>query len=273
MKSGLMLIPLVLIMLSWIATPQALAGDSASRLTGPATKNATSSESVFKDPFEDNFDESTENMDTVADPIEGFNRVMFSFNDKLYFWVFKPVAKGYRFVLPTPVRGSVKNFFYNLLGPVRFVNCLLQGKGTAAQAEFCRFVVNTTAGFLGFFNIVEDQPRFNPSAEDLGQTLGTYHVGNGFYIVWPVFGPSTLRDTAGSVGDWALNPFAFMKLVNVDAGALTSGTTNVAMYGVRSINTLSFHIGDYEALKNAALDPYEAFRNAYIQHRNSKIAQ
>jgi phospholipid-binding lipoprotein MlaA len=212
-------------------------------------------------------------MDTVADPIEGFNRVMFNFNDKLYFWVLKPVAKGYRFVLPTPVRGSVKNFFYNLLGPVRFVNCLLQGKGTAAQAEFCRFVVNTTAGFLGFFNIVEDQPRFNPSAEDLGQTLATYHVGNGFYIVWPVFGPSTLRDTAGGVGDWALNPFAFMKLVNVDAGALTSGTTNVAMYGVRSINTLSFHIGDYEALKNAALDPYEAFRNAYIQHRNSKIAQ
>jgi phospholipid-binding lipoprotein MlaA len=88
-----------------------------------------------------------------------------------------------------------------------------------------------------------------------------------------VFGFSTLRDTVGDVGDWALNPFSFMNLVNEDAGALTSGTTNVAMYGVRNINWYSFHIGDYEALKNAALDPYEAFRNAYIQRRNSLIAQ
>lgn len=156
---------------------------------------------------------------------------------------------------------------------MRFVNCLLQGKGKAAEAEFGRFVVNTTAGFLGFVNIVEDKPQFNPHQEDFGQTLAKYKVGNGFYIVWPVFGPSTLRDTVGSIGDWALNPFAFMQIVNVNAGALTSGTTNVAIYGVRTINTTSFHIGDYEALKNAALDPYEAFRNAYIQNRNSKIAQ
>ena len=77
----------------------------------------------------------------------------------------------------------------------------------------------------------------------------------------------------GSLGDWALNPVSFMQLVNVDAGALTSGTTNVAAYSVRIVNDTSFRIGDYEALKNAAMDPYEAFRNAYIQNRLSKIAQ
>jgi phospholipid-binding lipoprotein MlaA len=77
----------------------------------------------------------------------------------------------------------------------------------------------------------------------------------------------------GTIGDWALNPFSFMKLVNVDAGALTSDTTNVAMYGVQTINDTSFRIGDYETLKNASLDPYEAFRNAYIQNRSSKIAK
>ncbi len=227
----------------------------------------------FDDPFEDGYGDEDEAFDTVADPIAGFNRAMFVFNDKLYFWVLKPVASGYRVVLPTPVRVSVKDFFFNLLSPVRFVNCLLQGKWRAAEGEFCRFVVNTTAGCLGLFNVVRDKPSFNPPEEDFGQTLGHYAVGNGFYIVWPLFGPSTLRDTVGSIGDWALNPVSFMQLVNVDASGLTSSTTNVAAYGVRVINDTSFRIGDYEALKNAALDPYEAFRNAYIQNRRSKIAQ
>jgi phospholipid-binding lipoprotein MlaA len=187
--------------------------------------------------------------------------------------VLKPVASGYRVVVPTPVRVSVKNFFFNIQGPVRFVNCLLQGKWRPAESEFCRFMVNSTAGFLGLFNIVKDQPQFNPPEEDFGQTLGTYSVGNGFYIVWPLFGPSTLRDTAGTVGDWVLNPFSFMQLVNVDTEVLTSGTTSVAVYGVRIVNDTSFRIGDYEALKNSALDPYESLRNAYIQNRDSKIAR
>ena len=228
------------------------------------------------DPFADDKDpygEQDEMPQNIADPIAGFNRAMFTFNDKMYFWVLKPVASGYRVVLPTPVRVSVKNFFFNIVGPVRFVNCLLQGKLRAAEGEFCRFVVNSTAGFVGLFNPVKDKPQFNPTDEDFGQTLGSYNVGNGFYIVWPVFGPSTVRDTVGSIGDWALNPFSFMQLVNVDAGAITSGATNVGIYGVRTVNDTSFRIGDYESLKNAALDPYEAFRNAYIQNRISKIAQ
>jgi phospholipid-binding lipoprotein MlaA len=203
----------------------------------------------------------------------GFNRAMFVFNDKLYFWVLKPVASGYRVVVPTPVRTSIENFFHNLLTPVRLVNCLLQGKGQAAEGELGRFVLNTTMGVLGLFDPAKNYPEYNPPEEDLGQTLGYYSVGNGFYLVWPMFGPSTLRDTVGSIGDWALNPFTFMQLVNADAGALTSDTTNVIAFSVRTVNRLSFRIGDYEALKQAALDPYEAFRNAYIQNRNSKIAR
>ena len=256
-----------------------VAGSSGEDASGHPAGDEPAIETVSDpfDPFdrdgEDVFKDTDESSQAVADPIEGFNRAMFTVNDKLYFWVLKPTASGYRFVVPTPVRSSVKNFFYNLLGPVRFVNCLVQGKWRAAEGEFCRFAVNTTAGMLGFFDPAKDNPRMNSHEEDFGQTLGYYDVGNGFYIVWPLFGPSTLRDTVGAVGDWALNPFAFMKLVNVDAGALTSDTTNVAMYGVRTVNDVSFRIGDYEALKKAALDPYEAFRNAYIQNRNSKIAR
>ncbi len=227
----------------------------------------------FDDPSGDIFGEEGDMLQTVADPIVGFNRVMFVFNDKVYFWVLKPVATGYRVVVPTPVRVSIRNFFFNLMMPVRLVNCLLQGKGKNAEGELGRFVFNTTMGVLGLFNPAQHYPEYNPPVEDLGQTLGHYAVGNGFYIVWPVFGPSTLRDTMGSVGDWALNPLSFMQLVHVEAGELTSGTTNMIVSGVRTVNDTSFRIGDYETLKNSALDPYEAFRNAYIQSRDSKIAQ
>ncbi len=240
-------------------------------------ESAESQEEVLFDPFddglEDPFEEGQPMMETVSDPIVGFNRAMFVVNDKLYFWVLKPVASGYKVVVPTPVRLGVKNFFFNLLMPVRLVNCLLQGKFKAAEGEFGRFAVNSIIGVGGIFNPAGDYPELNPPEEDMGQTFGHYGAGNGFYIVWPVLGPSTLRDTVGGLGDWVLNPFSFMKLVDLDAGVLTSDVTSVVVYGVRTVNDTSFRIGDYEALKNAALDPYEAFRNGYIQNRNSKIAQ
>jgi phospholipid-binding lipoprotein MlaA len=238
--------------------------------SGPVDANPVD---PFDDELEDPFAKEDDVLQTVADPIAGFNRVMFTFNDKLYFWVLKPAAIGYRTVVPTPVRVSVKNFFFNLLMPIRLVNCLLQGKVKAAGGELGRFFINSTVGLAGFLDPAERYPELNPPPEDLGQTLGYYTVGNGIYIVWPLFGPSTLRDTMGSIGDWAMNPVSFMQLVNVDAGALTSGTTNAVAYGVRTVNDTTFRIGDYETLKNAAMDPYEAFRNAYIQNRISKIAQ
>ncbi len=276
MKPGqLFLIMMVVVLIgstAWVNPPVAASADPP-----PDDDAAASADSVPFDPFDDpsgdSFGDKDLMLQAVADPLVGFNRTMFVVNDKLYFWVLKPVASGYREVVPTPVRVSVKDFFFNLLAPVRFVNCLFQGKWRSAEGEFCRFVVNSTAGCLGLFNLVRDNPSFNPPEEDLGQTLGYYRIGNGFFIIWPLFGPSTLRDTVGSLGDWVLNPVSFMQLVNVDAGELTSTTTNVVAYSVRIVNDTSFRIGDYETLKNAALDPYEAFRNAYIQNRLSRIAQ
>ena len=276
MKPRLLFLLLVVFLLmgsmAWANPPEA-----ATAMPPPEDDAVAPAEPVFFDPFDDDgediYGDDDEMLQTVADPIAGFNRAMFVFNDKLYFWVLKPVASGYRFVVPTPVRVSIKNVFFNLLMPVRLVNCLLQGKGKAAEGEFGRFVVNSVIGVGGVFNPAKNYPELNPPTEDLGQTLGRYAVGNGFYIVWPVFGPSTLRDTVGSIGDWALNPISFMQLVNVDAGALTSSATNVSVFVVRTVNSTSFRIGDYEDLKSAALDPYEAFRDAYIQNRISKIAR
>ncbi len=200
----------------------------------------------------------------IADPLAPWNKVMFQFNDKLYFWILKPVAKGYRAVVPQVVRNSVKNFFVNLAFPARFVNSLLQAKDQNATDELGRFLFNSTVGVLGFWDAAgKFYPDLNPVSEDLGQTLGRYRMGNGFYIVWPVLGPSTLRDSVGLFGDRFLNPVTYVEPTEASLG----------INAYDKVNGLSFHIGDYEALKDAALDPYEAFRNAYIQYRSKKVAE
>jgi phospholipid-binding lipoprotein MlaA len=200
---------------------------------------------------------------SIADPLSGLNRALFQFNDKLYFWALKPIAQGYKAVIPTPVRQGVQNFFHNLGAPVRIVNCFLQGKMGAAASEMCRFVYDTTFGILGFWDPAKDYPHLNPPEEDFGQTLGLFGVGNGIYLVLPFLGPSTLRDTVGLGGDYFLTPTAY-----IDPAALAW-----SLKAEDSVNDLSFRIGQYEELKDAAIEPYTSFKDGYIQYRNKKISQ
>ncbi len=210
------------------------------------------------DLFDDEFEEDKVQ---VADPLAFWNRAMFHFNDKFYFWILKPVAKGYRAVIPSTVRIGVRNFFTNLTTPIRLVNCILQWKWQAANAESVRFLLNSTVGVLGFGNPAKKYPKLNPSEEDSGQTLGAYGIGNGFYIVWPFLGPSTLRDSVGLVGDFFLNPVFYVEPMEAAVG--------IKAYEI--VNETSFKIGDYESLKKAAINPYDALRDVYIQHRKSKV--
>jgi phospholipid-binding lipoprotein MlaA len=204
-----------------------------------------------------------EEIITVADPFAPWNRIMFRFNDKLYLRVLKPVAEEYKSVTPTPMRVGVRNFFDNLTAPIRVVNCLLQGKIFSAEMELTRFLINSTAGILGIRDAAAKMFLFpKPSEEDLGQTLGTYGIGNGCYIVWPILGPSTLRDSVGTFGDRFLNPIAHIDLS-------PGGVIGVTAF--ETVNETSFRIGDYEAIKDAAIEPYEAFRDAYLQYRKNKI--
>jgi len=200
----------------------------------------------------------------IADPFAPINRAVFHFNDKLYFWLLKPVAKGYKAVIPQPVRTGVKNFFHNLGTPVRLVNCILQGKTESTGKELSRFIVNTTIGFLGFGDPAKSKFKIDPADEDFGQTLAFYGVGDGFYIVWPFLGPSTLRDTAGMGADYFLDPLYYSELTLLESAGLSA---------CDKVNALSFRIGDYEALKEAAFDPYDSFRNFYLQYRQKKIAE
>ena len=218
---------------------------------------------------EDDFDYGMEDVPTaeqveIADPLEPFNRAMFTFNDRLYFWVLKPVAEGYSAVLPEPARVSVSNVFSNLRSPIRLVNCLLQANFIGAATELFRFMLNSTIGLAGLFDPAGgEEIGLVRQDEDFGQTLGSYGVGQGFYIVWPFLGPSSPRDTFGTVGDFFAYPLSY----------LNPWYVWTAVRGYQAINDTSLQIGDYEAMKEAAIDPYLAIRNAYIQYRQKKVEE
>lgn len=213
-------------------------------------------------------DEAMEDPDAlreyVADPLESVNRVVFTFNDKLYFWLLKPVATGYRVVVPKPARESVGNFFFNLKSPMRLVNSLLQAKFTRGGEELARFAVNTTVGGLGLWDPARNWLNLEPSDEDFGQTLAKYGIGDGIYLCLPFLGPTNLRDGVGLIGDHFLYPVSYLYLSNENEVAL-------GIRGEEVVNQTSLKLGDYEAFKAATFDPYSAMRDSYIQHRNSKI--
>lgn len=211
---------------------------------------------------EDYLDEEAP-RETIADPLSGLNSAIFEFNDRLYFWVLKPFAQGYRAVVPTPVRQSVKNFLHNLGAPIRIVNSLLQGKMDDMASEMCRFVYNTSFGVAGLLDPSKEYAHLNPPDKDFGQTLGRFGIGNGIYLVLPFVGPSTLRDTVGIAGDGFFTPLAYNNQTVV-TWSLKAG---------EAINDLSFRIGQYEELKDAAIVPYESFKDGYIQYRKKKIEQ
>ncbi len=212
------------------------------------------------DLFEEDFAEQTVK---VPDPLEPLNRTMYHVNDTLYFWVVKPVSQVYTGVIPAPARLGIRNFFNNITTPVRFVNCLLQGKGEGAGTEFHRFTINTTIGILGFGDPALDQYGLEAVREDMGQTLAVYGLGDGFYIVWPLLGPSTARDSVGMAGDWFLSPISYIE----------STETAIGISAVRYMNKSSFNIGEYEAFKSMTVEPYIAMREAYIQYRHKQIQE
>lgn len=199
---------------------------------------------------------------TIADPLEPFNRAMYLFNDKFYFWLLKPVAQGYSTVVPEGARISVENFFFNVEFPIRFVNYLLQADLRDAATELGRFGVNTTIGIAGFFDPASSKVFDLPKQDtDMGLTLASYGIGHGFYIDWPVLGPSSPRDTIGKAGDYFLYLDSYISPWYVSLG----------IRGYEEVNATSLAIGDYESLKEAALDPYVALRDAYVQHRQKGI--
>ncbi len=211
---------------------------------------------------DDDFTVDDEDEIKVNDPFESFNRAIFKFNDELYTGVMKPIAIGYRAVIPEKARSSIKNFFTNLLAPVRVVNAALQLKGQDATNELVRFGVNTIIGFAGFLDVARDDFNIKIKKEDFGQTLGHYGMGSGPYLVLPLWGPSSVRDGFGLLVDGVyLDPVAYLDK--------TEDYLIVRFIDIET--TISLDKDTYEAIKKDSLDPYIFIRNAYTQQRTGAV--
>jgi len=213
-------------------------------------------------------DDDEDYLDAVAriipDPFEGWNRAVFTFNDAVIENVARPAYKGYEYITPSFMRSGIKNFFHNLKFPVRFTNNLLQGRGKAAGVEMSRFILNTTAGLGGLFDVAKHhKPIVEVQDEDFGLTLGVWGVGEGFYIVWPLIGPSTARDSVGAVGDYFLHPLTYVRPWELGFSAKAVGT----------FNDLDEVLDLYDNLKRAAIEPYSSVRDAYVQYRRARLTK
>ncbi|MEZ0231776.1 MAG: VacJ family lipoprotein [Methylophilaceae bacterium] len=196
------------------------------------------------------------------DPLEGFNRGVYKFNDTADKAVIKPVAGAYKAVLPSPIRTGVGNFFSNLNTFVSAINNLLQGKINNATSEAGRFVINSTFGIAGLFDLAsKDGIERHP--EDFGQTLGYWGVGNGAYLVLPILGPSTVRDTSGLVVD----TMAFDPISYVDNPRVRNSSRLLFL-----IDKRAQYLPASDLLDEAALDPYVFMRDAYLQRRANLVA-
>lgn len=196
------------------------------------------------------------------DPLEGLNRGIYKFNDVADKAVFKPVAGAYKAVAPTPVQTGINNFFGNLRTFMTTINQVLQFKFNKAAESATRFVVNSTVGIAGFIDVASKTgiPQYK---EDFGQTLGYWGVGNGAYLMLPIFGPSTIRDTGGLLVDSSfLDPIVYVDNVRV----------RNTLYGSLFISTRASYLPGSDLLDEAALDPYTFMRDAYLQRRENQVA-
>ncbi|MBL8470316.1 MAG: VacJ family lipoprotein [Rhodocyclaceae bacterium] len=194
------------------------------------------------------------------DPLEGFNRAMFSFNEGVDKVALKPIAKGYDAAVPQPVRTGVSNAFSNVGDLWVGVNDLLQGKPGAAATDLFRVLVNSTIGILGLFDVASEM-GLEKHNEDFGQTLGRWGVGSGAYIVLPFFGPRTLRDSLGLGVDLYVDPVANHDPVDVRNSLLA----------LRAVSDRAELLPLDRTIEEASTDKYAYVRDAYLQRRRSLI--
>ena len=192
-----------------------------------------------------------------ADPLERINRPIFSFNRKVDQYVLRPAAKGYVKVVPQFARTGVSNFFNNLFYPTTIVNGLLQGKFRQSGDDTLRFVLNSTIGLAGFIDVATSQ-GLKRNDEDLGQTFGRWGVGEGWYLMLPLLGPSTNRDLVGRVGDNWTEILQYVDSVDT--------AERIALGAVQAIDHRS-KLLDADRIIDQQLDPYVFFRTVYLEQR------
>lgn len=225
-------------------------------------------------PDEDDYDDYAPVQ--VQDPLEGWNRRVFAFNDWTYTRVFTPATKAYETVVRPPVNRAIGNFYDNIRYPVRLVNCVLQGKFSRAGLETRKFVVNTLGGLGGFIRQSDKVPALaQVPREDFGQTLGHYGVPHGPYLVVPIFGGYSLRDLGGRIGDTVVAPTGW-KYVELGGREWTDELDwewQTAITVTDTMSTLPDVLEIYGQMKDAAVDPYLSVRDATRRYRDAETAR
>lgn len=194
------------------------------------------------------------------DPYEGFNRAMFTFNDTIDKAALKPAATAYKAVLPSFVQTGVNNFFGNLSDVWTAANNLMQGKGEQGMSDVMRVALNSTFGLLGVLDIASEA-GLQKHNEDFGQTMGYWGLESGPYLMLPLLGPSTVRDTVGLPLDMVADPWRYKDPVNVrNIGTVT-----------RIVDQRAVLLDASNLMEEAALDRYEFVRDGFLQRRQSKV--
>ena len=206
-----------------------------------------------------------ENQGVYSDPLSGFNEPMFTFNLKLDDWVLRPVASGYSFIAPEPVREGVGRFFNNVRVIPRFANNLFQLKLAEAGTEVARFGINTTLGVAGFFDPADKWFGLEEHPNDFGLTIRYYNIPTGPYVMLPFFGPSTVGDTIGLVADGAMNPMDYLLPTWITL------VVNTGQRAVEAVNYRSLHMNQFEEADRYAVDLYGAVQDAYLQTRDHEV--
>lgn len=199
----------------------------------------------------------------IADPIEPWNRFWFHFNDIFFLYVAKPAYEGWKYITPQFLRTGLSNMLGNTLFPMRFINNILQLRFMEAGVEFSRFMMNMM-GSAGLVDLSANKKTIvpvDPGGEDFGQTLGYWGLGQGFYVVWPFIGPSSLRDSIGRVGDYFTDPATYMQPWYAAWGTV----------GGLRFNDVGSILPTYEDLKSISVDPYIAMREAYASFRKTQV--
>ena len=216
-----------------------LAGALALLATGCATTQAVNSE--------------------IHDPWMGYNRAVYTFNDKLDRYALKPVAKGYRAVTPDFVERGIGNFFSNLDDVTVAINALLQGKFAQAGQDTARLLLNSTLGLAGFVDVA-GMMGMEKHHEDFGQTLGVWGVAEGPYFILPFLGPATVRSAGGRIVDWGTDPLSYVNPVWARAGLVGGEFIDIRA-----------QLLDASGLLETAFDPYTFMRDAYVTSRRTAV--
>lgn len=198
------------------------------------------------------------------DPWEAFNERMFTFNYRVDKYVMKPIAKAYNFVMPNELQKMVDRGFSNINFVPRFVNNMLQGKWSGAGRELARFLINSTVGIGGLWDMAKQEWGIEPSKEDFGQTLGVWGLGPGPFLVLPFMAPTTVRDGIGLAVDGAMDPLSYYIPFIWDRLLMRLGNM---------VNDRSLNLELFEGVEETTVDLYTSVRNGYLQRRARQIKQ